>query len=189
MKQIDEIYDEMVDLFEEANCIFINHNQELFESKVSERTLCGALKESIDYVKNKTDFFEYHTDVEYNRNKNGRLKTIIDHDLEIVKINCDLILHSRGKCIELDNLIAIEMKKSNRPNKEKVSDRNRLIALTKDSYNDEVWSYDGKTLPEHVCRYVLGVYYEINLKEQIIYLEYYKRGKKVNSKQFRIYYP
>lgn len=46
-----------------------------------------------------------------------------------------------------------------------------------------------KTFPEHVCRYVLGVYYEINLKEQIIYLEYYRRGEKVNSKRFRIYYP
>lgn len=189
MERIDEIYDEMVELFEKANCIFVNHNQELFESNVSERTLCGALKESIDYVKNESAYFEYHTDVEYNRNKNGTLKTIINNDFEIVKINCDLILHSRGKCVELDNLIAIEMKKSNRPNKEKVSDRNRLIALTKNSYNDEVWSYDGKTLPEHICRYVLGVYYEINLKEQIIYLEYYRRGEKVNSKQFRTYSP
>ena len=97
--------------------------------EIRQRTLCGALKESIDYVKNKTDFFEYHTDVEYNRNKNGRLKTIIDNDLEIVKINCDLILHSRGKCVELDNLIAIEMKKSNRPNKEKISD-NEMIKNT-----------------------------------------------------------
>lgn len=184
--KLEELYDEIVELFERANYIFLNSNYELFESNVSERTLCGALKESIDNEKNKTKFSSYHTDVEYNRNKNGILKTIINDDLEIVKINCDLILHSRGKCVELDNLIAIEMKKSNRPNKEKVKDRNRLIALTKDSYNDEVWSYDGKTLPEHVCRYVLGVYYEINLIEQIVYLEYYRRGKIVESKQIRI---
>lgn len=27
--------------------------------------------------------------------------------------------------------------------------------------NDDIWSFDGKALPEHVCRYILGVYYEI----------------------------
>ena len=74
-----------------------------------------------------------------------------------------------------DNLIAIEMKKSNRKESDKQSDRNRLIALTKDSY-DGVWSFDGKTLPEHVCRYKLGIYYEINFSKKFILLEYYYRG-------------
>ena len=96
-----------------------------------------------------------------------------------------MILHNRGKCVELDNLIAIEMKKSERPLAEKTSDRNRIIALTKDSY-DDVWSYDGKTLPEHVCRYVLGVYYEIDIDEKIVYLEYYRRGELVKHMNFSI---
>ena len=74
-----------------------------------------------------------------------------------------------------DNLIAIEMKKSNRPKKEKNDDRRRIIALSKDRYGD-VWSYDGETLPEHVCRYKLGIYYEINFSKKFILLEYYYRG-------------
>ena len=36
-------YEEMVDLFENANDVFLNNDLELFESRVSERTLCGAL--------------------------------------------------------------------------------------------------------------------------------------------------
>ena len=49
------------------------------------------------------------------------------------------------------------------------------MALTKDSY-DGVWSFDGRTLPEYVCRYILGVYYEIKYSERRILLEYYHRG-------------
>lgn len=72
------------------------------------------------------------------------------------------------------------MKKSYRSRKEKDEDRNRLIALTKDSF-DDVWSFDGHTLPEHVCRYALGVYYEINYSRNVIEIEYYQKGKCVNS--------
>src|SRR5699024_5877495 len=70
-----------------------------------------------------------------------------------------------------DNLIALEMKKSYRPMKEKENDKARLVALTKDSY-DGVWSFDGKTLPEHVCGYDLGIYYEIDSKNCLVYIEY-----------------
>lgn len=182
---MDEVYEDMVKLFEEANDYFIKDNKDLIESNVAERTLCGALKECIDSVKCKTEYKNYSADVEYNRNKNGVVKTIIDNDFKVVRINCDLILHSRGKCVELDNLIAIEMKKSERPQTEKASDRNRVIALTKNSY-DGVWSFDGKTLPEYVCRYVLGVYYEINIAEKTGYLEYYRHGELVKNISFGI---
>ena len=56
--------------------------------------------------------------------------------------------------------------------KEKENDKARLVALTKDSY-DGVWSFDGKTLPEHVCGYDLGIYYEIDSKNCLVYIEYY----------------
>ena len=121
----------------------------------------------------------YHVDVEYNRNQ-GRIKTIIADDFSIVNITCDLIVHSRGENIEQDNLICLEMKKSSRPNKEKIKDKERVRILTKDSY-DDIWSYDGKTLPEHVCRYVLGIYYEINYGEKMISIEYYSKGEFVNQ--------
>ena len=58
----------------------------------------------------------------------------------------------------------------------KDADRNRLIALTKDSFNN-MWSFDGETLPEHVCRYVLGVYYEIDYSSHTIKIEYCRKGK------------
>ena len=125
----------------------------------------------------------YYVDVEYNRNKGGIKtirKTIRDTDEKIIPINCDLIVHSRGECVEQDNLIAIEMKKSNRSMEEKNKDRERLIALTKDSF-DDVWAFDGRNLPEHVCRYVLGVYYEINYNRKKITIEYYRKGKNVNQ--------
>ena len=82
--------------------------------------------------------------------------------------------------MEQDNLIAIEMKKATAPRADKEKDRERLIALTKDSF-DDVWSFGGKALPEHVCRYVLGVYYEINYKQKSILIEYYRKGCMVES--------
>ncbi|MEF2965402.1 hypothetical protein V3851_06105 [Paenibacillus sp. M1] len=169
----------LIEIFEIANNNFIQNDLELLNSEVSERTLCGALMIHLYEVIKKSEFSRYKVDVEYNRNKNGKVKTHVKtingpNDI-IVKINCDLIVHSRGNIIEQDNLIALEMKKSNRKQKDKDDDRSRLVALTKDSY-DDIWSFDGKTLPEHVCRYGLGVYYEVNYKERVILIEYYKTG-------------
>lgn len=129
-------------------------------------------------------YSRYYVDVEYNRN-NGRVKTICNDDLKVVTIMCDLIVHSRGEIVEKDNLIALEMKKSYRPMKEKENDKARLVALTKDSY-DGVWSFDGKTLPEHVCGYDLGGYYEIDSKNCLIDIEYYVKGKKVRTYEEKI---
>lgn len=76
------------------------------------------------------------------------------------------------------------MKKHTRPKKDKDNDRLRLIALTKDSY-DDIWSYDGTVLPEHVCRYKLGVYYEINYTKKTILLEYYFNGNFNKSEEIQ----
>lgn len=178
-------FEQMTSLFEMANTTFIQKDIDLFISRVSERTLCGALMLHIhDVISKNSEFSNYYTDVEYNRNKHGKLKnikkTFQGSDYQVITITCDLILHSRGKCVEQDNLIAIEMKKSNRPVHEKNADRERLIALTKDSF-DDIWSFDGKSLPEHVCRYLLGVYYEINFSKRLINIEYYRRGKLENT--------
>lgn len=176
-------YDELVSLFENANGVFLQTEQSLFRSKVAERTLCGALMLHIhDIIKENDSYAGYYTDVEYNRNQGGIKtirKTIRGQREEIISVNCDLILHSRGENVEQDNLIAVEMKKSNRPAEEKQTDRERLIALTKDSF-DDVWAWD-HNLPEHVCRYGLGVYYEINHIRKQILIEYYRRGELVKS--------
>lgn len=178
----------LIEIFEKANKKFLTSDLDLLLSKVSERTLCGTLMLHLHNTIQKTEFSEYKVDVEYNRNKNGKVKTHVKtihgpNDI-VVKINCDLIVHSRGKNINQDNLIAIEMKKSDRKPEEKDSDRLRLIALTKDSY-DDIWSFDGKTLPEHVCRYALGIYYEIDFKHELIKIEYYQAGQKIETKEIK----
>jgi len=176
---------DLIEIFEQANNHMLIKDMELLMTKVSERTLCGALMLHLREVIKNTHYKEYFVDVEYNRNKGGKLKTILKTikgpNEKIIKINCDLIVHSRGHNICQDNLIAIEMKKSSRTQNDKDKDRERIIALTKDSFND-IWSFDGKTLPEHVCRYKLGVYYEINFIIKTIVLEYYTCGKLFGAK-------
>ena len=182
-------YDEMVALFERANTQLLQQDRALFSSQVSERTLCGALMLHLkNCVSEDEDLAGYYVDVEYNRNKGGIKtirKTIVGEQEQVIPINCDLIVHSRGECVEQDNLVSIEMKKSTRRPTEKDKDRERLIALTKDSFND-VWAFDGRNLPEHVCRYVLGVYYEINYRRKLISIEYYRTGQLVHSYTLRM---
>ena len=173
-------YEELVALFNKANENFLCDDLSLIESCVSERTLCGALMLHMhDLIVSDPSFKGYYTDVEYNRNKGGKVKnikkTILGIDEKIVTINCDLILHSRGCHAEQDNLIAIEMKKSSRPKSEKHTDRERLMALTKNA-NEGVYPYDGHTSPQYVCGYVLGVYYEINYNKKSIKIEFYRYG-------------
>jgi len=178
------IYKELKEIFRSANHHFVSNNKSLLESKVSERTLSGSLMLCLQQALENTRYSDYYADVEYNRNINGKLKTIVKKNngnkFKIITINCDLIVHSRGEISSQDNLIAIEMKKSYRPEAAKKADKERLMCLTKDSF-DDVWSFDGHTLPEHVCRYVLGIYYEINYNKRAIILEYYYKGKKKSS--------
>ncbi|MDB4920044.1 hypothetical protein [Mucilaginibacter sp.] len=69
-------------------------------------------------------------DNEYNRKQEGQVKTIIDDNEVVVTITCDLLIHSRGEVIDHDNLLALEMKKSTAPEADKLSDKQRLCALT-----------------------------------------------------------
>lgn len=180
-----EMESDLIEIFEQANNNLLSKDIELFKIKVSERTLCGALMLHLHDVIKDTHYKEYFVDVEYNRNKGGklvtRLKTIKGPDEKTIKINCDLIVHSRGQNMVQDNLIAIEMKKSSRPQDKKDKDRERIITLTKESF-DDVWPYDEKTLPHHVCRYKLGIYYEINYATNNVLLEYYIRGNLFDTK-------
>ena len=166
--------EELVEIFKSANKRFIKRDTNLIMSDVSERCLCGALMLFLHNEIQNSDYRKYYTDIEYNRNK-GEIKTIINNKLEVVSITCDVIVHSRGENISQDNLIAIEMKKTSALKSEKTKDKDRLLALTKDRF-DDVWSFDGKTVPEHVCRYLLGIYYELNICNRYIDLEYYSSG-------------
>ncbi len=164
----------LIHVFEKANNNFIGEEKNLILSGVSERTLCGALMLFLSKEVRKSTFLRYRVDVEYNRN-NGKLKTIKNYREEIITINCDLIVHSRGEIVEQDNLLALEMKKSTASNSDKVKDKERLMALTKDTF-DDIWAYDGKSFPEHVCRFILGVYYEVDIPKRTVSIEYYRKG-------------
>lgn len=176
---MDKQIKELEKVFENANDLFLKKNTMLFETQVSERTLCGALMIELHEVIKDTKYCKYFVDVEYNRNVGGTLKTlkktIRGSEEQIVAINCDLIVHSRGQNTFQDNLIALEMKKSTGRQKDKGRDRNRLECLTK-SPSQDVWSYGGKVFPENVCGYGLGVYYEVNFRKKSILVEYYKNG-------------
>ncbi|WP_197083978.1 hypothetical protein [Sphingobacterium sp. Ag1] len=73
------------------------------------------------------------------------------------------------------------MKKSTRPKSELRNDRKRLRALTKESY-DDIWSNDGKALPEHVCGYDIGIYLILNIQKRTFDIEYYFKGRLVKSR-------
>ncbi|HEX8301302.1 hypothetical protein [Sphingomonas sp.] len=125
-------------------------------------------------------FGQYRADTEYNRKQGGQVKTILDEAMHVVRITCDLILHSRGRVVERDNLIAIEMKRLSHPEREKQKDRVRLRALTKASF-DDIWSADGRSLPEHVCGYSLGYFVELDADRRRFRFEEYQRGHLSNQ--------
>lgn len=142
---------------------------------VSERNLCARLAMHLENQLKAAGLVGYYADPEYNRKQDGQVKTILDGNSEIIQITCDLIVHSRGEIPAKDNLIALEMAKPNKSAADMRDDRNRLMALTKSSY-DGVWSYDGKTLPEHVCGYVKGLYLIIDRHKKQAILESYAQG-------------
>lgn len=168
----------MKELFLSANEKFLNKDRKLIVDDVSERALCAALKSHLERELEVSEYSMYYADVEYNRNC-GNIKTILDDNLQVIKVQCDLIIHSRGENENQDNLIALEMKKEYQSDEEKDNDRARLRALTKSKNSNDVWSYDGKTFPQHVCGYKLGIYYEVC--SDCIYVEYYENGTMVNK--------
>ncbi|MES9977097.1 hypothetical protein [Candidatus Thiodiazotropha sp. LNASS1] len=163
------------ELFKRSFEIFIESDRESILGDVNERNLCGRLSIHMSNLLQEYDLEDYFVDPEYNRKQDGEIKTILDENYEVVTINCDLILHSRGNTVNNDNLIALEMKKSSRPQVEKDNDRKRLRALTKSSF-DDVWSADGLVHPEHVCNYKLGIYLELDIPSRIFLLEEYGNG-------------
>lgn len=177
----------LTDLFERANEQFLQKNRQLFELKVSERTLCGALMLELDReIKKKSQYDTYFVDVEYNRNVGGTIKRIDGNTQNGVVINCDLILHSRGNNINIDNLIALEMKKASASIQDKNSDRERLQCLTMEEEPLEHKQRIG--IPrDHIRGYELGIFYEVNFPQNSILVEYYRKGLLDETKSFSIY--
>lgn len=178
----DDDFKAMVALFDRAHTRFLGEQIDLISSRVSERTLCGQLMLYI-YEEMKQDYrlAKYYVDVEYNRNF-YRSKEIRNSLGKNVRITCDLIVHSRGNVLSQDNLIAIEMKKVPPMISSNIEDdRERLMALTRPSYDQE-WTFNGMDLPEFVCRFILGVFILIDYRNQTVLAQYYCRGELVNER-------
>lgn len=166
---VEELSDRLVAVFLECEATNICQD-------VNERNLCGRMAVHLSYLLPEYGLDSYYADTEYNRKQGGRIKTIMNEKLETITINCDLILHSRGSSMIRDNLIAVEMKKSTRPGREKDKDRKRLCAMTLPSY-DGVWSADGVTHPEHVCGYMLGLFLDLDVVGRACVVEKYQGGE------------
>lgn len=168
MDDLRELFFRSFDQFAEREAENILHG-------TSERNLCARWAPLLEVAAVEAGYVGYRADTEYNRKQGGQVKTILDETMHVVRITCDLILHSRGQIVERDNLIAIEMKRLSHPEREKQKDRVRLRALTKASY-DDIWSADGRALPDHVCGYGLGYFVELDADGRRFRFEEYQRG-------------
>ena len=160
-------------VFERAEEKFREDNSDILNGKLSERTLCGALMISLHDVLRKTVYSEYYVDVEFNRclsNNDNNIKCLkkIVTKAEPKRIFCDLIVHGRGK-LHPDNLIALEMKKIQ---------RNKTDAV-KGLIKHDTERLEYLTSPNNKFGYVLGVYYEVNYWDKMIYIEYYHNEKNI----------
>ena len=160
---------------------FVQREGKYALTTVSERSLCARLAKILENLAKNFGLIGYYADVENNRKQQGEVKTILDDNEEVICVTCDLILHSRGAIVTRDNLLAIEMKKHDRPSEEKEKDRLRLRALTKPIKQGEqtcVWPWDGGPSPKHVCGYELGAYIELDLvNKKTMTTEYFMQGE------------
>ena len=178
---------ELVTLLRKAVTQFVKSEGKYALTTVSERSLCARLARILENLANDSGLNGYYADVENNRKQQGEVKTIIDDKEKVVCVTCDLILHSRGGIAARDNLLAIEMKKHDRPSAEKKKDRLRLRALTTPIKKDEetyVWAWKGGPAPEHVCGYELGAYIELDLvNRKTMTIEYFMQGEPTGRKE------
>lgn len=160
---------------------FLERETENILNGTAERNLCACWAPLLENSAISAGIKGYRADADYNRMQDRRVKVMLANGLEEVRIICDLILHSRGKNPAHDNIVAIEMKRKSRPEREKAEDRLRLRTLTRSSY-DGIWSADGVTLPEYVCGYTLGYYVELDIDGRAFLIEEYVEGELVDSR-------
>ena len=168
-------------IFDVALKDFLKKQTSLFLNNVAERSWYPHFIDEVNKQKKKFKFLkEYFTDAEYNRQQDGQIKVILDQTTSNserkINICCDVILHGRGECGPIENILSVEFKKESNTQDEKDKDKIRLRALTATPY-DNVYSADGTVFPETVCGYFLGCYVEINCQNLDVIVEYYINGK------------
>jgi hypothetical protein len=152
-------------------------------SGISEQNVCGRLAMCLDRLRTDFGFADYVVDTEYNRKQNRLVKTILDHRQRKLKIRPDVIIHTRGRVVNGDNLIAVEMKKSSRSASAIQTDRNRLRAMTKSSY-DGVWEVHGGVHPEHVCGYEMGFLVILDISRESVRIERFADGERIGKTEW-----
>jgi hypothetical protein len=181
-------HDKLIDIFNASLEQFFEHETLQVLQGVNERSSCARLAVYLQRIAEQAGLDGYFVDAEYNRMQEGKIKTILDDNETVVRINCDLILHGRGNRGCRENLIAVEMKKDGRPISHYEKDRRRLRALTKDpdSAKNQVWAI-GKNVdylwPQHVCGYILGAFVLLDRPQRTCTIDYFAEGSLVSSRQ------
>lgn len=151
---MNNIQKDLLEILDKAIEKFNNKENYLLKNNLSERCICSKFAQYLDReIKEITDYSEYEVDVEYNRGfdgKDNKPKKLYDKNAVV-----DLIVHKRGydQFYGFDNLICIEMKKTNdnRGKKGIQKDRERLRVLVSNEYG--------------FC-YKLGIMLIANIKKQ-----------------------
>jgi len=120
-------------LVESALADFNAHEDYLLSQDLSERCICSKFAMYLERAILQSEFSDYKVDVEYNRGAKGNefsKKVIRDKQ----RIFADLIVHKRGYDDQFgfDNLICIEMKKSN--DKRSLSDDQERLRIMTDNF-------------------------------------------------------
>jgi len=163
-------------IFYNANKLFIKDSIRNIELGVSEVTLQGNFSQAFKEILKEMKIYNYYSEINYNKNKHFT-KCIINEKMEYFDIFCDLIIHSCGENLEQDNLLAIEMKKKEN-RKDRLKDRKRLEIMTSDSYVGEILFDE---LPTYICRYSLGIFYDLDVKKRQIELDFYQHGELIKT--------
>jgi len=132
---------------------------DLFEVNINERTISHKLAEYLQ-----CELSDLNVDCEYNRHIEN-LKTlelpkdqINWNDTEAKTVFPDIIIHKRKKNI---NIAVIEIKKSS-SSVDRMIDKNKLKAFTKEPYN-----------------YYLGIFIEINTQNKKFDMRFFKGGEEL----------
>ena len=167
-------FDGLKELFWSDYKVFLKNQWRLIEGKLSERCLCGALMYELNKQLEIKGYNDYYADVEFNKigKKEKCIKQLPDNEGALKRIFIDIIVHSRMQA-KSDNLIALEMKMGRAKKLSRENDRERLMQLTK---QDAIFNN------RYIYRYELGIYYEIDLKNKEILVEFYQDGSKVEEK-------
>lgn len=145
--------------------LYIN-DQYLIKNETHEMSIVSKFTTYLTIVLLNNNFNngDYNIDNEYDKDRlsESGLKEII-YNNKIINIRPDLIIHTRGN--NDNNLVAIEFKKeSNKNNKAKWFDNEKLKILTDNNYR---------------YKYQYGFYIEFTIKRENVIVKIYKDGNEI----------